>query len=108
VEAGALVAEALLASAESLEVGGSLGDDVIKQVEVDAASLGYRRLSAFAKTWIVVQRKEAGNWFGQPGDMGEQPRPKQSFKAQVLAQLASSRDRRSRTAARQKVLATYS
>jgi hypothetical protein len=39
VERGALVAEALLASAESLEVGGSLGDNIIKQVEVDATLL---------------------------------------------------------------------
>ena len=40
VERGALVAEALLAGAESTEVLGGLGDDVIKEVEVDTARLG--------------------------------------------------------------------
>lgn len=40
VERGALVAEALLASAESTEVLSGLGDDVIKQVEGDATGLG--------------------------------------------------------------------
>lgn len=39
MERGALVTEALLASAESLEVGSGLGDNVIEQVEVDAALL---------------------------------------------------------------------
>lgn len=37
VEGGALVAEALLAGAESAEVLGSLWDDVAEEVEVDAA-----------------------------------------------------------------------
>lgn len=35
----ALVPEALLASAEGTEVFGSLGNDIIKQVEADAAIL---------------------------------------------------------------------
>lgn len=39
VEGRALVAEALLAGAESAEVLSGLGDDVIKEVEVDAALL---------------------------------------------------------------------
>lgn len=39
VELGALVAEALLAGAESAEVLGGLGDNVVEEVEVDAASL---------------------------------------------------------------------
>jgi hypothetical protein len=39
VERGALVAEALLAGAESAEVLGGLGDNVIEEVEVDAARL---------------------------------------------------------------------
>ena len=39
VEGRALVAEALLASAESAEVGGSLGDDIVEQLEGDAAGL---------------------------------------------------------------------
>jgi len=43
VERRALVAETLLASAESAEVLGSLGDFLIVEVEVDAA-LVYRRI----------------------------------------------------------------
>ncbi len=39
VESRALVAEALLAGAESLEVGGGAGDNVVVQGEVDAAGL---------------------------------------------------------------------
>ena len=39
VERGALVAEALLAGAESAEVLGGLGDNVTEEVEVDAARL---------------------------------------------------------------------
>lgn len=40
VEARAGVAEALLASAESTEVGGRLGDNVVKELEDDAARGG--------------------------------------------------------------------
>ena len=43
MEGRALVAEAVLASAELLEVTGGLGDDVIIEGEVDAARLLYRR-----------------------------------------------------------------
>lgn len=43
VELGARVAEALLASAESTEVLGRLGDDVVVELEVDAAGLFYQR-----------------------------------------------------------------
>ena len=39
VERRALVAEAVLASAELLEVAGSLGDDVVVEGEVNAAGL---------------------------------------------------------------------
>jgi hypothetical protein len=44
VELGALVAEALLASAESAEVLSSLGNYIIVEVEVDAADLSCGRL----------------------------------------------------------------
>jgi hypothetical protein len=40
VEARAGVAEALLASAEGTEVGGRLGDNVVKELEDDAARGG--------------------------------------------------------------------
>ena len=43
VERRALVSEALLASAESLEVLGGLGDNVIKEVEVDATLLSCKK-----------------------------------------------------------------
>lgn len=46
VEGGALVAEALLAGAEGTEVLGGLGDDVVEQVEGDAAGLVWREVSA--------------------------------------------------------------
>ena len=39
VELGARVAEALLARAEGTEVLGRLGDDVVEELEVDAAGL---------------------------------------------------------------------
>jgi hypothetical protein len=42
VEAGTLVAESLLTSAESTEVLSGLGDDVVEQVEGDAASRLWR------------------------------------------------------------------
>jgi hypothetical protein len=38
VEAGTLVAESLLTSAESTEVLSGLGDDVVEQLELDGAS----------------------------------------------------------------------
>ncbi len=41
VERGALIAEALLAGAEGTEVLGGLGDNVVKQVEANAALLDY-------------------------------------------------------------------
>lgn len=41
MEGRALVAEALLAGAESTEVLGGLGDDGVVQLEVDAAGLFY-------------------------------------------------------------------
>ncbi len=43
VELATLVAEAVLAGAESTEVLGGLGDDVIVEFEVDASSLSYVR-----------------------------------------------------------------
>jgi hypothetical protein len=39
VELGARVAEALLASAEGAEVLDGLGDDIVEELEVDAAGL---------------------------------------------------------------------
>lgn len=54
VERRALVAETLLAGAESAEVLGGLGDLVIEEVEVDAA-LVYRRIDvSFDKKAMVV------------------------------------------------------
>jgi hypothetical protein len=44
VKLGALVAEALLAGAESAEVLGSLGNDIVEEIEVDAAGLLWRGL----------------------------------------------------------------
>jgi len=41
VESRALVAEALLAGAESAEVLGGLGDDIVVKVEVDPTRLVY-------------------------------------------------------------------
>lgn len=41
VELAAGVAEALLAGAEGAEVLGGLGDDVVEELEVDAAGAGY-------------------------------------------------------------------
>lgn len=69
VERGALVAEALLTSAESLEVGGGLGDNVVVQGEVDATGLlcYRRRVSARFQGWlhlhevIIWRRGEAAN-----------------------------------------------
>jgi hypothetical protein len=46
VELGAGVAEALLASAESAEVLGGLGDNVVVESEVDAASAGCERVKS--------------------------------------------------------------
>ena len=54
MERRALVAETLLAGAESAEVLGGLGDNVIEEVEVDAA-LVYRRIDvSFGKKAMVV------------------------------------------------------
>lgn len=46
VESGALVAEALLASAESTEVLDGLRDGLVVEVEVDATGLVYRYVLA--------------------------------------------------------------
>lgn len=40
VELAALVAEALLAGAQGAEVLGGLGDDIVEELEVDAAGAG--------------------------------------------------------------------
>lgn len=45
MELATLVAEALLAGAESTEVLGSLWDYIIVEVEVDTSLLGWRRKS---------------------------------------------------------------
>jgi hypothetical protein len=59
MELAALVAEALLASAEGTEVLGGLGDDVVVDVEVDAAILscgaGLAQPSAMAVMWSAVE-----------------------------------------------------
>lgn len=55
VEARAGVAEALLASAESTEVGGGLGDDVVEELEGDAA----RRLVA---ALLVTRSGRGESW----------------------------------------------
>lgn len=41
MEFGGLVAEAFLAGAESTEVFDSLGDDIIEELEINAAALGW-------------------------------------------------------------------
>lgn len=43
MELATLVAEALLAGAESTEVFGGLGDYIVEEVEVDTATLSYKR-----------------------------------------------------------------
>jgi hypothetical protein len=40
MELAALIAEALLAGAESAEILGGLGDDVVEELKVDAAGAG--------------------------------------------------------------------
>jgi len=60
VELGAGVAEALLASAESAEVLGGLGDNIIEEGEVDAAGAGcegdvsVRKLLYVCRWWLMV------------------------------------------------------
>jgi hypothetical protein len=48
VEAGSLVAESVLASAELPEVAGGLGDNIVEEVEGDAARLLHCRLPKLA------------------------------------------------------------
>lgn len=55
VEGRALVAEALLAGAESAEVGGGLGDNVIEEVEDDAAVLLCTRKSLVSEALDAVK-----------------------------------------------------
>lgn len=55
MELGARVAEALLAGAESTEVLDGLGDDIVVELEVDAAGAGCEReVSAWSSSscWI--------------------------------------------------------
>lgn len=57
VERGALVAEALLAGAESTEVLSSLGDDGVVELEVDTAALdcvALRRRQQLFSNWELV------------------------------------------------------
>ena len=67
VESGALVAEALLAGAESSEVLGRLGDNVVVEKEVDAAGLLCRVVS------FVFWRYSCGaaGWAGTKSEDGE-------------------------------------
>lgn len=56
MEGRALVAKALLASAESTEVFGGLGNNIVEEVEVDAALLSYRQtLVSFDSRQIYLQ-----------------------------------------------------
>ena len=59
MELGASVAEALLASAQGTEVLGGLGDDIIEELEVDAARAG----------WMVGQGQRDGGRRG--GEVGK-------------------------------------
>lgn len=59
MEGGALVAEAVLASAELTEVAGGLGDNVVVELEGDTAALSCRGGVALAG---VDQKR-----FGWPG-----------------------------------------
>ena len=54
VELAARVAEALLAGAESAEVLGGLGDDIVEELEVDAAGASCRLSSAIGFQSIGV------------------------------------------------------
>lgn len=56
VELGAGVAEALLASAEGAEVLDGLGDDVVEELEVDAAGLVWRPV------WLAIGLRAEGRW----------------------------------------------
>lgn len=51
MEAGALVTLALGSSAKLTEVGGSLGDFLLEEVEVDAARLGWK-----ASTLVSIEK----------------------------------------------------
>ena len=59
VEGRALVAEALLASAESAEVLSSLRDDIVEEVEVDATGLLCSRVRGLVSKWQIVKTREA-------------------------------------------------
>ena len=54
VEGRALVAEALLAGAEGAEVGSGLGNDIVEQVEGDAAGLVLGGAGGLARGGVVA------------------------------------------------------
>ena len=63
MELGALVAKALLAGAESLEVLSGLGDDVVEELEVDAARSLCGRWSAPVQWRSVVEMDCVGRTY---------------------------------------------
>lgn len=77
VEGRALVAESLLAGAESAEVGGGLGDNVIEEVEDDAAVLLCMRESLVSEALDAVKMAGSVERQLEQPKMGEQ----QSFKS---------------------------
>ena len=56
VEGGALVAEALSAGAELTEVLGGLGDDVVVELEADAAVLDWKEVSGLPVLIVDEER----------------------------------------------------
>ena len=69
VELGVLVAKALLAGAEGAEVLGRLGDDVVVELEVDAAVLLCRD-----GTLAIAQRGESATRYSSSGSYSSQSR----------------------------------
>ena len=83
VEGGALVAEALLTSAESSEVLSGLGDNIVEEVEGDTTGLGYK------ETVISSNSKGErgwGLWTSGSNETSEMPR-----KQEVMERLGEFR-----------------
>ena len=59
MELAALIAEALLAGAEGAEVLGGLGDDVVEQLEVDAAGASYHMSKSASSTFHPLSHHNA-------------------------------------------------
>ena len=63
MESGALVAEALLASAQRAEVFGSLGNYIVEKVKVDATRLFWGvMVSDRLGTWAICTKRYADSW----------------------------------------------